>query len=342
MRRRVLKLAAGLAALSIVAAACGGDGDDNSDGASGGGGDLGGEIFVSGSSTVEPISALVAELFNEENPGVAINVQGPGTGDGFELFCNGETDISDASRPISEEEIAACEENGIEYTELEVAIDGMAVLTSPQNDAASCLNFADLYALLGPESQGFDQWSDANALGEELGGAAAPYPDAPLVVTAPGEESGTFDSFIEIALEGIADERGQDATTRPDYQSSANDNVIIEGIAGSETSLGWVGFAFFVQNQDVVKTIEVAEGDGSDCVAATEETISSGEYPLARSLFIYVNEAKAAESEAVRSFVDFYTTEIGLVEAVQQVGYVTLPAERIEATASTWETERPA
>jgi len=284
---------------------------------------------------VEPISSLVAELFAEENPDVEITVEGPGTGDGFELFCNGETDISDASRPIEEEEIQACEENGIEYTELEVAIDGMAVLTSPNNQTVTCLSFEDLYALLGPESEGFENWSEATALGEELGGIAAPYPDAPLVVTAPGEESGTYDSFVEIALEGIADERGRDATTRPDYQASANDNVIIDGIAGSDTSLGWVGFSFFEQNQDVVKAIEVDGGEG--CVAPTFETISDGSYPLSRSLFIYVNNAKAGESESLRTFVDFYLTDTGLLSSVEEVAYVTLPDDRIEATRQAWE-----
>ena len=330
MRRgRGAGLVAAAIAVALVGAGCGGGaaGDEGSG--------LTGSIFISGSSTVEPVSSLVAELFAEENPDVEITVEGPGTGDGFELFCNGETDISDASRPIEEEEIQACEENGIEYTELEVAIDGMAVLTSPNNQTVTCLSFEDLYALLGPESEGFENWSEATALGEELGGIAAPYPDAPLVVTAPGEESGTYDSFVEIALEGIADERGRDATTRPDYQASANDNVIIDGIAGSDTSLGWVGFSFFEQNQDVVKAIEVDGGEG--CVAPTFETISDGSYPLSRSLFIYVNNAKAGESESLRTFVDFYLTDTGLLSSVEEVAYVTLPDDRIEATRQAWE-----
>ena len=331
MRRgRHTGLVAAAIAVALVGAACGG-------GAAGGdeGSELTGSIFISGSSTVEPISSLVAELFAEENPDVEITVEGPGTGDGFELFCNGETDISDASRPIEEEEIAACEENGIEYTELEVAIDGMAVLTSPANTSVTCLAFEDLYALLGPESEGFQAWSDANDLGEELGGIAAPYPDAPLAVTAPGEESGTYDSFIELALEGIAEERGQEATTRPDYQASANDNVIIEGIAGTDSSLGWVGFSFYEQNQEVVKALEVDGGEG--CVAPSFETISDGSYPLSRSLFIYVNNQKAGASEALRAFVDFYMTDTGLLTSVEEVAYVTLPDDRIQATRQAWE-----
>jgi phosphate transport system substrate-binding protein len=319
-----------LVALSLLAAACGGGGTGGTEN----GADITGEIFISGSSTVEPISSLVAELFAEQAPNVEITVEGPGTGDGFELFCNGETDISDASRAIEQEEIDACAANGIEYTELEVAIDGMAVLTSPANDAVTCLSFPDLYALLGPESEGFDGWSDANDLGAEVGGSGD-YPDAPLVVTAPGEESGTYDSFIELALEGIAEERGQDAVTRPDYQASSNDNVIIDGIAGSDSSLGWVGFSFFEQNQEVVKAIEVDGGEG--CVAPAFESIADGSYPLSRSLYVYVNNAKAADSEALRAFVDFYMTDTGLLESVEQVAYVTLPEDRIEATRSAWE-----
>jgi phosphate transport system substrate-binding protein len=337
-------LVAGLAAVALLGAACGGS--DNGGGGGGGGNEaLTGSIFVSGSSTVEPISALVAELFAEENPDVEITVEGPGTGDGFELFCNGETDISDASRPIEEDEVAACEANGIEYTELEVALDGISVLTSPNNDAVSCLNSGDLYALLGPESEGFESWADANDLAGEVGGSAAPYADAPLAVTAPGEESGTYDAFIELSgIPGIAEERGipedQWETTRPDYQASANDNVIIDGIAGTDTSLGWVGFSFFEQNQDVVKALDVDGGEG--CVTPTFDSISDGSYPLSRSLFIYVNNAKAAESEALAAYVDFYMTDTGLQTAVQEVAYVVLGDDRIEATRTVWEGARPA
>jgi phosphate transport system substrate-binding protein len=328
-------LVVGMAALAVVASSCGGSGGGDDEGE----GTLTGSIFISGSSTVEPISSLVAELFAEENPDVEITVEGPGTGDGFELFCNGETDISDASRPIEEEEIDACAAGGVEYTELEVAIDGMAVLTSPANQAVTCLSYPDLYALLGPESEGFETWSDANDLGREVGGSGD-YPDAPLVVTAPGEESGTYDSFVELALEGIAEERGQAATTRPDYQASANDNVIIDGIAGTDSSLGWVGFSFFEQNQDVVKAIEVDGGGG--CVAPTFESIADGSYPLSRSLYIYVNNERAAESDALRAFVEFYLTDIGLQTAVEEVAYVTLPVDRVEATRETWEGAGPA
>src|SRR5919109_1495127 len=336
VKRRKWAVVALFAALTLVAAACGGgdDGDGGGDGPTG----LNGAIVVSGSSTVEPISSLVAEIFNETNPDVEITVEGPGTGDGFELFCNGETDISDASRPIEQEEIDACEANGIEYTELEVALDGISVLTSPGNDSAQCLNSGDLYALVGPESEGFDSWADANELAAEVDAAAAPYPDAPLDITAPGEESGTYDAFIELSgIPDIAVERGlseeESETTRPDYQASANDNVIIDGIAGSDSSLGWVGFSFYEQNQDVVNAFEIDGGEG--CVGPSFETIADGSYPLSRSLYIYVNNAKAAENDALASYVDFYLSDTGLRTAVQEVAYVVLPDDRIEATRGT-------
>lgn len=293
-------------------------------------------ILISGSSTVEPISALNAEKFVEESAQpVALTVEGPGTGDGFELFCEGETDVSDASRPIKEEEVRLCERNGIEFIELEVGIDGIAVLTSPENDAVSCLGLGDLYALLGPESEGFETWVDAQALAREVGGVAADsYPEGSLSVTAPGEESGTYDSFVELTLEGIGEERGQEPVTRKDYVASANDNVIIEGLSGSRYSLGWVGFAFFTNNLDVVKALEIDGGEG--CVAPTEETIADGSYPVARSLFVYVSRQSAVEKPDVSGYVDFYLSDDGM-SSVSEVGYVRLPPERIQATRSAWE-----
>ena len=275
-RNRAVRLALAGLALALVAAACG---ESEAGGGSGSGGDaITGEIVVSGSSTVEPISSLVAEKFQSQNPDVSISVDGPGTGDGFELFCSGETDISDASRPIEAEEQEACKKGGVEYIELKVAIDGITVLTSPENQAVACLDFKDLYALLGPEAKGFEQWSDANALGEEIGAGHAPYPNEPLVITAPGPESGTYDSFAELVLEGVAEKRGlpeEQWAPRPDYQASPNDNVIIEGISGSPSSLGWVGYSFYAQNTETVRAIPIAE-EGDDCVGPTEETIEDG------------------------------------------------------------------
>ena len=324
--------------LTMVLVACSNAGAND---ASNGNGGEGGEIFVSGSSTVEPITNRVAEAYAEQNVEFAYTVEGPGTGDGFSLFCNGETDISDASRAISDEEIAACEASGVEYVELLVAYDGLSVITSAENAEIDCLSFLDLYALLGPESEGFDSWSDANELaaelaseyGTEYGESHAPYPDAPLSATAPGEESGTFDSFVEIALTDIAEARGVDPTTRPDYTASANDNVIIEGVAGSPSSLGWVGLAF-ASEAEGVKSLEVDGGAG--CVAPSDATVADGSYPISRPLFIYPNLAAAEENPAVAPFVDFYVSAEGLALA-GEVGYVTLSEEQGRATRDAWE-----
>jgi len=299
-----------------------------------------GAVTVSGSSTVEPISIRVAELFESVQPGVIVDVDGPGTGDGFKLFCAGDTDISNASRQIKGKEAEACAEAGIEYTELVVGIDGIAVLTNVANEV-ECLSYADMYALIGSESIGFESWADANELAGEIGGSGG-FPDAPLDLTAPGEESGTYDSFVEIVLEHIGEGRveagfiseDEAVRTRPDYSSSADDNVILQNVLGSPSSLGWVGFAFAANATDV-KLIDIAEEAGGDCVSATEATIASGQYPISRALYIYVNNANAAANPALQAYVDYYM-DVGLDVAVAEVGYVTLGADALAETRSNW------
>jgi len=316
-----------LFALGLVTAACGGGSDT-----AGTGGGTSGTVEVSGSSTVAPVSTRVAEMFADVSPDVIVNVDGPGTGDGFALFCEGTTDISDASRPIKAEEAEACEAAGIDFIELKIGIDGLSVITSDANDAVECLTFADLYALSGPESQGFETWAEAEAIAAELG-STTDLPDAPLSISAPGEESGTYDSYVEIVIEEFNEDRGQEAQTRPDYQSSGDDNVIIQGIQGSDTSFGWVGFAF-AEEAEGVKEIEVDGGEG--CVAPTPETIASGEYPIARDLYIYVNAASAADNPAVAEYVDFYLSDDG-IGAVAEVGYVSLTDETLTETRGVWD-----
>jgi phosphate transport system substrate-binding protein len=339
--RKHASLLAGLLALSLVSAACGSD-DPAGNGATDGGTEPvpEGSITISGSSTVEPISSIVAEIFNETSPNVAISVDGPGTGDGFELFCNGETDISDASRPIESDEAKACKKNGIEYTELEVALDGVTVMTNPENADVTCLNNGDLYALFGPESEGLETWSAADPLATQAGGNGG-FPDVPLEITAPGEESGTYDAFIELSgIEDIAIEQGvpedDAAALRKDYQASPNDNVIITAMEGSTSALGFVGFAFADEAGDAVKELEVDGGEG--CVAPTPETISDGSYPLSRSLYIYVSAEAAARPE-VAAYVDFYLGDEAMATGglAEEVGYIALPSDRIEATRSAWE-----
>jgi phosphate transport system substrate-binding protein len=301
---------------------------------------ISGSITVSGSSTVEPISTGVAELLKQSSPDFNYTVEGPGTGDGFKRFCAGETDISDASRKIKDAEAEACKTAGIEYTELKIAYDGMTVMTSPANNAITCLSFADLYALIGPESTGFDTWAKAAALAKELGSNTA-LPEAPLAITGPGEESGTFDSFVELAIKPIAESRKvTPVTTRPDYTASANDNAIIEGVAGSDTSLGWVGFAFAQENTDKIKELQVSKEPNGACVAPTATTIADGTYPLSRSLYIYVNKAKAAANPAVVGYVDYYLAEGTIAKVLEVVPYVNLPTSELDATRTTWEASK--
>lgn len=340
MKRRPALVACAMA-LMLVAAACAPDTSAGAGADAQEGSGRSGELVVSGSSTVEPITVAVAEKFSALAPDVGVSVSGPGTSDGFELFCNGETDISNASRAIAEEEIAECERNGIEFIELKVAIDGLSMVTSTENDFIECVNFADIWALLGPEAEGFEQWSDANELGEKHGALGVPYPDAPLVVTAPGEESGTYGSFIELTLERFVEEEGlakyaEEVTPRPDYQASANDNVIIEGVAGTPSSLGWVGYAFFKANEGKVKALEVDGGDG--CVAPSPETIASFDYPISRPLFIYVSSDKVADGGAVEAFVDFYLSDEGIA-SVEEVGYVALDQAELESTREVWDSK---
>ncbi len=291
-------------------------------------------IVVSGSSTVEPISIAVAEEFTDPLPEseVSVSVDGPGTGDGFELFCDGLLDINDASSKIKPEQIEACEEGGVEFIELQIANDGIAVLTNPANEAVDCLTFADLYALTGPESQGVDTWDAAEPLADELG-STTDLPEAPLDIIGPGEESGTFASYVELVIEEFNEERGSEATTRPDYQASSDDNVILQGVQGSPSGLGWVGFAFADGAEDV-KLLEIDGGDG--CVAASPETIADGTYPISRPLFIYVNAQRAAESRLLTEFVDFYLHDA--IDSVPEVGYVSLSDEALAETRARWET----
>ena len=289
-------------------------------------------IVISGSSTVEPISALVGEQYVFLFPEVQVKVDGPGTGDGFKQLCAGTIDIADASRRIKDEEKETCTQAGVELVELAIGIDGLAVITSPRNPI-TCLAFSDLYALLGPESLGFERWSDANRLAGELKAPGAPYPDQRLALTGPGEESGTYDSLVEIVLKQLAEARGHKAESRPDYGASPNDNTIIQSVAGSDYSLGWVGYAFYVSNQDKVKAVAVQK-EGGDCIQPTAETIADVSYPIARQLYLYVNRTKATASPALVSFVDFYLSDTGLA-AVAEAGYVPLPS--YQETRAAWD-----
>jgi phosphate transport system substrate-binding protein len=305
-----------------------------------------GRLSVSGSSTVEPISTRMAELFEDVTPEILVDVDGPGTGDGFQLFCNHEVDIADASRPIKAEEVALCADNGVEFIELEVAYDGLTVLTNAENSTVECLGLADLYALVGPEAAEVGNWRDAEPLARELG-SATELPDASFDLHAPGQESGTYDAFIELALKDITEERFEAGHIEPsaddpdepeamirEFPGQPDDNVILSGIAGSDSSLGWVGFAFAEGAGDDVK--ELAIDGGAGCIEPTAGTIADGSYPLSRSLYIYVNADAAREDPALAEYVDFYLSDAGQA-AVPEVGYVTLDAASLAATRQVWE-----
>ncbi len=309
----------------------------------------GDEVYISGSSTVEPITSLNAEIFAEDNSGASIRVDGPGTGDGFQIFCEGETDASDASRPIDEEEVAACEAAGVEYTELPVAIDGLTVVANNSSDI-KCMSFSDLYAVFGPESAGGEvDLADASALATELGSSQIPTSGTVEKYT-PGAESGTYDSFIEITYEDTMEERleagdipadrtgtndeGEAEVTEPLIAAGTfpNDNDIVKRVEESDNGLGFFGFAYFQENKGNLKGVAIENPDTGKCVKPTAKTIRNGSYPIARVLYIYPNNAKLGENATFKDFMDYYMTKDVLTENVEQAGYV--PMSNAEITKS--------
>jgi ABC-type phosphate transport system substrate-binding protein len=219
-----------------------------------------------------------------------------------------------------------------------------AVASGPQSGAPpECLSFADIYALVGPESEEVATWDQAAAIAGELGSGTEFPAGLPISITAPGEESGTFDSFVELVLADYLEERGQPevATTRlSNYQSSANDNAIIDGIANSAGSFGWVGFAFYEENLDRVRAFSIAAEPNGTCIEPTAETIASNEYPIARDLYIYVNKAKLEANPAVAAYVDFYLADGTIDGVLETVPYVPLQPDALAESRSAWETFR--
>ena len=272
------------AVLALGFVACGDD-DDDDDGGGGSSGGLSGEIAIDGSSTVFPFAQAAAEQFQTENPDVRITVGQSGTGGGFEKFCAGETDISDASRPIdSEEEVPICEKNNVTYKELEVAADGIAIVTNPALEV-ECLTTDQLKEL----------WQSGSKV-TSLSEIDSSLPDAELSLYGPGTDSGTFEFFTETI-------NGEEANSRKDYQPSEDDNVLVQGVEGDEGGLAYFGHSYAEQNKDALNIVQVDGGKG--CVGPTTETIQSGEYaPLSRPLFMYPSD-KALEKPEVQAFMDF-------------------------------------
>jgi phosphate transport system substrate-binding protein len=286
----------GLAALALIAAlACGGGGQVEE-------GALSGPIEIDGSSTVYPITEAMAEEFQRENPRTRVAVGVSGTGGGFKRFCAGETDISDASRPIKPEEAERCAANGIAYTELRVAWDGLSVVTNPSNEFVQCLTVDELKRVWEPGGT-IRNWREIRD----------GFPDKPLKLYGPGTDSGTFDYFTETVV-------GEEDASRPDYTASEDDNVLVQGISGDPGALGYFGFAYYEENAGTLRLLGVDSGSG--CVQPTVATIEDQVYePLSRPLFIYVSDRGLAKPQ-VEAFVEYYLT--AGPELVRSVGYIAL------------------
>ena len=285
--------------LAIAATACGGAEETPAAPAAMA---LKGTIEIDGSSTVFPVSEAVAEEFGKLHRDVRVNVGVSGTGGGFKRFTVGEIDISDASRPIRDNEAAVAEENGIHYYPLRVAMDGLSVMVSPDNDFVECLTIDQLKMIWEPGST-VTKWSDVSPS----------WPDKEIALYGPDTDSGTFDYFTEEVM-------GEAQLSRADYTASADDNVLVQGIAGGKYSLGYFGYSYYQENQDKLKLVAVDSGSG--CVLPTSESIEDGTYsPLSRPLFIYVSAASMQRPE-VRAFVEFYLDNAA--ELSQEVGYIKL------------------
>ena len=264
--------------------------------------ELSGTIEIDGSSTVFPVSEAVAEEFHKIHSDVRVNVGVSGTGGGFKRFTSGETDISDASRPIKDNEAATAMDNGIEYYPLRVAMDGLSVMVSPDNDFVECMTIDQLKLIWEPGST-VNKWSDVDPS----------WPDKEIALYGPDTDSGTFDYFTEEVM-------GEAQLSRPDYTASADDNVLVQGIAGGKYSLGYFGYSYYQENMDKLKLVAVDSGSG--CVLPTSESIEDGTYsPLSRPLFIYVSKLSMERPE-VKAFVEFYLDNAA--DLAQEVGYIKL------------------
>jgi len=299
-----MKLGLLLGLIALLAGCGGGRGGDDASGtttaATGGGSDLSGRIEADGSSTVGPYTTAAAERFQQQNSGVQITVGVSGTGGGFERFCRGETDLSNASRPIKDEEAAACKAKGIDYIEFQVANDALTVVVNKDNDWVTCLTTEQLKKVWEPGSK-VSNWNQIDPS----------FPDQELKLFGPGTDSGTFDYFT-----GVID--GEEGASRSDYAASEDDNTIVTGVSGEKGGLGYFGFSYFEENQDKLKAVEIDGGDG--CVAPSVETAQDGTYkPLSRPLFIYVKKDSLQRPE-VEAFLRYILdNETPIADAAQFV-----------------------
>ena len=296
---RPITLAALAATFVLLASACGGDGGS------------GGTITTDGSSTVGPFTTKAAEDFKAQG-GVDVTVGISGTGGGFERFCRGETDISNASRPIKDEEAAICADQGIEYLELTVATDALTNVVNAENDWVDCLTVDQLKTIWAPGSK-VESWRDLDPS----------YPDVPLRLYGAGTDSGTFDFFTDAIV-------GEEGASRTDYNASEDDNVTVQGVAGEPGGLGYFGFSYFEENTDRLKALEVDGGSG--CVAPSVATAQDGSYaPLSRPLFVYVKRS-SLEQESVRDFARYLLDNEQTI--AEEARFVPLSDEQLAAERS--------
>src|SRR5215216_1635876 len=306
-----------LVALSLVLAGCGGgaSGQQNGGGSEG----VSSNINIEGSSTVYPITQAAAELFREENPDARIEVGGAGTSDGFEAFCQGDTQISDASRPIDQaEEVPVCKQNGVEYIEIPIAYDGISVVVNKQgNDWAKDITSEELKKIWEPSAEDrITKWSQVRSS----------WPDKPLDLYGPGTESGTYEFFNG---EIVGNE--EEVSRQSDVEMSEDDNVLVQGVSGDKDALGYFGYSYYENNLDTLRALAV------DGVKPTEDSIRSGEYLLSRPLFIYVSTDALKNNEAVKPFVDFYLAPENLDRLVKAAKYVTLPTSLEQQSRTQYE-----
>ncbi len=312
----------GAGTLLLLVTACGGQDDtsntSNGSGSGSGGESVSGEVISDGSSTVEPLTSAAADLFGEEQPDVDVSVATSGTGGGFEKFCQGQTDLSNASRPIDEEEeVPICKKNGVDYTELHVANDALTVVVSSENDFVDCLTIEELNTMWAPESEGkITEWSQINP----------DFPDEPLELFGAGTDSGTFDYFTDAV-------NGEEGASRSDYNATEDDNQTVQGVSGSPNAIGYFGYSYYEENQDALKAVAIDSGDG--CVEPSPETAASGEYtPLARPLFVYVADKSYADKPQVAAFVDYYVeNDPAIVEAAKFIPLSEEQLSKLQGTA---------
>ncbi|HXV33478.1 MAG TPA: PstS family phosphate ABC transporter substrate-binding protein [Gaiellaceae bacterium] len=322
---RLVLLLLALAALTLGAAGCGREEDDEAgapatteESATEAAEELSGDIEIDGSSTVGPLTTAAAEAYRGEQPNVNITVGISGTGGGFERFCAGETDISNASRGIDEEEeVPLCAEAGVDWTEFQVGVDALTVVVNPENDWVDCLTIEQLNKIWAPEAEGeITNWNQVDPS----------FPDQPLALAGPGTDSGTFDYFTD-------EVNGEEGASRADYTASEDDNVIVQAVAGDPGGLGYFGYTYFEENMDSLKAVEIDGGEG--CVAPSVEGARDGSYaPLSRPLFIYTKNESLARPE-VFDFVEYFLTNS--VQLAEDALYIPVPDEQVATNLSTLE-----